>query len=284
RYLASSPLTAEQVTSYRTHLHALLLARCSSSSWDPHRPLRGSAYRAVLCSPKGIDAVLVKAAERAGCERETVEKCFGGSNAELVLWIDPGCVSYRAGHDHGPIMTLWEDPASTPRYSQPSMHTHNHHYTNTNAYTASSSSYAPYSSSPSHIHLGASSFASSTPSSFGTSTSAIPRTSSVSPTPSSLPSPPLPATSAAYLSSPAPSSTTPTLPASSILASTPGLVSFPQKTKVVLRMPDGASVIDAYQAQQQQQAQTNQPSGVVGSAQRTRTAAQQPRGAAIVVN
>ncbi|KAJ3107389.1 Protein btg2 [Phlyctochytrium planicorne] len=177
RYLHQ--VSPDQASSFQDHLATILRSKCQSSSWDPSRPFRGSAFRAIFCAGGKVDPVIILAGQAAGIPQ--IESFF---NVDLVLWVDPHCVSYRQGSDHGHIITLWEDRMSI---------------------TSSTQQHNPYASSAS-----------------------------------------IPITSAAYTSAPstqsytpATSATTPTLPSSSILSS-PGLVVFPQKTRVVMRLPEGA--------------------------------------------
>lgn len=69
-----------------------------SAHWDSHNPLRGNAYRSLLVSTKFTDQVIIDAAEEASFK-------ITKSIADMVLWIDPGEVTYRIG-DQGSIAPL----------------------------------------------------------------------------------------------------------------------------------------------------------------------------------
>ncbi|KAI8855320.1 hypothetical protein BC829DRAFT_5115 [Chytridium lagenaria] len=195
----------------------------------PFKTLKGSAFRAIFCSGGKVDPVLSLAANHAGMG--SADTFF--AHHDLVLWIDPNCVSYRSGSDHGPIITVWEDRMSA-------MH------------SLASTSASMLNSSAAHIP--------------SVTISAASAYANYLPTPTTT------------------ASVTPTLPPMSLLSS-PGLVSFPQKTKVVLRLPDGA---DAHQQQllNAYSAASSSASSVNGSPsmQRMRGAGAQLRSSPIVVN
>ncbi|KAJ3135761.1 hypothetical protein HK101_004102 [Irineochytrium annulatum] len=66
-----------------------------------------------MCVGGKIDSLIMAAAKHA--KIDNVASFFP---QDLVLWIDPNCVSYRTGSDHGHIMTLWEDRVASAAAQQ----------------------------------------------------------------------------------------------------------------------------------------------------------------------
>ncbi|KAI9363891.1 hypothetical protein DFJ73DRAFT_772783 [Zopfochytrium polystomum] len=99
---ATSP---EQADVFHGTLLQLLQEKLASATWDPARPARGSGFRSLLIVGGRVDPVIAEAARAASIQG--IQACFP---ADLTLWIDPMCVSYRTGtSDHSPIVVLWED-------------------------------------------------------------------------------------------------------------------------------------------------------------------------------
>ncbi|KAI9021285.1 hypothetical protein DFJ74DRAFT_672499 [Hyaloraphidium curvatum] len=102
--LADVPHT--QLARFRAALLAAVTAKCRVS-WDPERPEKGSAFRSVAFHGR-VDPLVERAAADAGISRP-IGSFFP---SELVLWCDPGEVSFRIG-EHGTVQSLYRDP-STP--------------------------------------------------------------------------------------------------------------------------------------------------------------------------
>ncbi|KAI9353305.1 hypothetical protein DFJ73DRAFT_597006, partial [Zopfochytrium polystomum] len=99
-------VTSDQATTFHSALLSALQHKLGSTTFDPARPTKGSAYRSLLFVGGRVDPVVAAAAAEAGIAN--IESFFP---VDLVLWIDPFCVSYRTGSDHTPIVYLWEDRA-----------------------------------------------------------------------------------------------------------------------------------------------------------------------------
>ncbi|KXS17196.1 hypothetical protein M427DRAFT_68608 [Gonapodya prolifera JEL478] len=93
RYL-STHASASQLAVFRSSLEQLLLGRFENH-WYPGEPVRGNAYRAICSFDDASDC--------ASIQRSDAVSCFP---RDFVLWIDPGCVSYRVGST-GSIFTVF---------------------------------------------------------------------------------------------------------------------------------------------------------------------------------
>ncbi|KAI8608134.1 BTG family-domain-containing protein [Chytriomyces sp. MP71] len=112
RYLSvpSSPLTDSQTKNFLAALNSLILETICQSAWFPNAPHLGNARRCILNTSKRLDKTLTRAADASSIPSLLIMQLLP---SELALWIDPGSVSYRAGSDHSPIVSIWEDPALT---------------------------------------------------------------------------------------------------------------------------------------------------------------------------
>ncbi|KAJ3075371.1 hypothetical protein HDU98_008325 [Podochytrium sp. JEL0797] len=112
RHLSSpqSELTTAQSTALLASLTTLLHTLISKTAWHPHAPHLGSARRCVMNTPKRMDKTFLRACTATSIPPALVHAVLP---LDLVLWIDPGSVSYRTGSDHSPIINIWEDPSVT---------------------------------------------------------------------------------------------------------------------------------------------------------------------------
>ncbi|KNC99244.1 uncharacterized protein SPPG_05500 [Spizellomyces punctatus DAOM BR117] len=99
---SSASATAERLLTFEQALVDRLMERFKGH-WDPQRPCKGNAFRAVCVLNGVVDRVVVEALMAAGIKAEELN-----FPTELVLWIDPHCVSYRIG-DFGQVVTVWEN-------------------------------------------------------------------------------------------------------------------------------------------------------------------------------
>lgn len=90
--LVSSQLNPMQQDIFKASLSRLMMEKFHNH-WDPSQPMRGNAYRSILVTQGFIDPVLLKAAAEAELNR--VESRWFPS--DMVIWIDPGEVTYRFG-------------------------------------------------------------------------------------------------------------------------------------------------------------------------------------------
>ncbi|KAI9092090.1 hypothetical protein DFS34DRAFT_584140 [Phlyctochytrium arcticum] len=74
--------------------------------WDPQRPFIGNAFRAICIFSGSVDNTIDDALTTADVLVEDLN-----FPSELVLWIDPHCVSYKIG-DFGQVVTVWENKAA----------------------------------------------------------------------------------------------------------------------------------------------------------------------------
>lgn len=78
------------------------------SHWDPLLPLRGNGYRSLSLSSGRVDTVILDAAVECGIEVTILRSSLP---ADFVMWVDPFCVSCRAG-EYGSVSVIWEDRAA----------------------------------------------------------------------------------------------------------------------------------------------------------------------------
>lgn len=95
----------EKVSDFQRNLTDVLI-NAYTNHWDPVRPLKGSAYRALNIISGQLDATLTMAAQ--SLKIENVNTLFPEN---LVLFCDPGHVSYRLG-DYNYITTIFETNSS----------------------------------------------------------------------------------------------------------------------------------------------------------------------------
>ena len=90
----------------RNHLENALMERCSTSTWSYDDPSKGNGKRAFFCTQNRIDPILFRALSQTVSENNSepldisitdllIREIMGKVPGELVVWIDPGCVSYR---------------------------------------------------------------------------------------------------------------------------------------------------------------------------------------------
>lgn len=132
--LSHLPHTA--IASFRTALLNLLAKKCSES-WDPERPEKGSAHRAVSFIGGRADKVVERAAVESGIGKGIASYYpselmwvgrLGRSVATVCtltkavsthsLWCDPGEVSVRIG-EYGQVQSLYRDPRLPPSRPPP---------------------------------------------------------------------------------------------------------------------------------------------------------------------
>ena len=102
RFLRSAPITPEQKQHFQDSLVQGLLTKFKGIVWDPSQPLRGNANRSLLISRGFTDPVIITALLKVGLVDGQGK---GWLPSELIIWIDPGEVTYRFG-DHGSIANL----------------------------------------------------------------------------------------------------------------------------------------------------------------------------------
>lgn len=73
-------------------LYYILEAKCLTSAWDNRNPLIGNAYRSINFNNDPIFELIA--------DKYLIDSIHDYFPKDLVLWIDPDCVSYRIG-DHG---------------------------------------------------------------------------------------------------------------------------------------------------------------------------------------
>ncbi|KAI8819305.1 uncharacterized protein EV422DRAFT_107053 [Fimicolochytrium jonesii] len=101
---SSAAVTPEKLAAFQQALVERMLEHYKGH-WDPQRPCRGNAFRA-LCILNGcVEPVISDAVRVAGLKLADLS-----FPPELVLWVDPHCVSYRIG-DFGQVVTVWENRA-----------------------------------------------------------------------------------------------------------------------------------------------------------------------------
>ncbi|KAJ3032456.1 hypothetical protein HDV00_007531 [Rhizophlyctis rosea] len=105
-YLPSDQCDSETKNLFHTALRTLCIDKFATS-WDPTRPTRGNAYRAIAILEGRLDPLILSAAEVAHIPTSILSTAFP---RELVLWCDPGSVSFRVG-EYGFPTTIWEDTA-----------------------------------------------------------------------------------------------------------------------------------------------------------------------------
>ncbi|KAJ1558189.1 hypothetical protein HK096_003070 [Nowakowskiella sp. JEL0078] len=96
--------SVEQLDIFQSYLYQLLENRFSSH-WFPENPSRGSGYRSITFFGGKIDSLVMAAGNKAGISLSYLSRFY---SADLVLWIDPSCVSYRIS-DYGYTHIIYED-------------------------------------------------------------------------------------------------------------------------------------------------------------------------------
>ncbi|KAI8909323.1 hypothetical protein DFJ77DRAFT_472135 [Powellomyces hirtus] len=102
---ASATVTPEHLNAFQQALVDRMLENFRGH-WDPQRPCKGNGFRALSIQNGSVDAVVMESVKVAGIK--FADLTFP---SELVLWIDPHCVSYRIG-DFGQVVTVWENKAA----------------------------------------------------------------------------------------------------------------------------------------------------------------------------
>ncbi|KAI8823589.1 uncharacterized protein EV422DRAFT_521575 [Fimicolochytrium jonesii] len=79
--------------------------------WDSAHPSKGNGFRAISFSGNRPDPLVIAAGATIGMAEAEFARIFP---EDLVVWVDPGSVSYRNG-DRGPAVSIWERTnATTP--------------------------------------------------------------------------------------------------------------------------------------------------------------------------
>ncbi|KAI9475482.1 MAG: hypothetical protein EXX96DRAFT_573510 [Benjaminiella poitrasii] len=107
--LLHSKVDSNTISNLKQQLAELLTQRFTAH-WDPHRPTRGNAYRAISNFNDEYDSTLVEACTKVSCSAKLIHTYLP---RDFILWIDPDSVAYRVGF-HGNIMTLYEKRAPAP--------------------------------------------------------------------------------------------------------------------------------------------------------------------------
>ncbi|KAI8585676.1 hypothetical protein BDZ88DRAFT_386852, partial [Geranomyces variabilis] len=76
-----------------------------TAHWDTARPAKGNGYRAISFSGGRLDPIVKTAARGVGIGEPDLLAVFP---EELVVWVDPGSVTYRNGERGFPI-PVWEN-------------------------------------------------------------------------------------------------------------------------------------------------------------------------------
>lgn len=97
QYLKHHPKSAE----IKKEIYRLLLDKYRNH-WDSANPIRGNGYRALNFSTGTVDEILLKIAQKFSIS--DIQSLFP---QDMVLWVDPSCVSYRVG-DYGYVTVLYE--------------------------------------------------------------------------------------------------------------------------------------------------------------------------------
>ncbi|KAI9202897.1 uncharacterized protein BJ171DRAFT_476376 [Polychytrium aggregatum] len=118
RYLMLHQSSKDSVSQFKSHLIESLLAKYSCH-WDLQCPHKGSAFRSLSNLAGNLDPVIVSSLLSALPSRESIAPVARLFPLDLVLWIDPFCVSYRIG-DYGHVSTIYESHASQDPSLQPS--------------------------------------------------------------------------------------------------------------------------------------------------------------------
>lgn len=79
--------------------------------WHVDRPSKGSGYRSLKFSLPKIDIILQSAAREVGLDEREI---IGYMPADLIIWIDPGEVSYRIG-ERGTVHILYRSNSAEHR-------------------------------------------------------------------------------------------------------------------------------------------------------------------------
>lgn len=101
---AQQGLSDYEISRFEKELKYLMQTRFISS-WHPLQPLRNSGNRCIRVHPCKLDPLLAEAGERAGVDMFRLKS---GLPQHLILWIDPGNVSYKT-HERSPIITLYQE-------------------------------------------------------------------------------------------------------------------------------------------------------------------------------
>lgn len=90
-------------------LTSSLKTRISASTWSAASPNVGSGFRSLIAHPGVLPRPLREAAKTHGIDPlEWIRGVGEGRKEQWELWIDPGCVSFRAGGWE------WEDVGFEP--------------------------------------------------------------------------------------------------------------------------------------------------------------------------
>jgi len=101
-------LPAAAIPAFTHHLPSLLALQYHSY-WNPQRPSLHSAHRALSSFPNRLDTLLVRALELSNVDIATIQARL--ATTEMIVWIDPGEVSYRIG-ERGVVVTVFKEGSS----------------------------------------------------------------------------------------------------------------------------------------------------------------------------
>ncbi|KAJ3123911.1 hypothetical protein HK098_001556 [Nowakowskiella sp. JEL0407] len=104
-----SPPTPEQLATFQTALYRKLEKRFTGH-WFPSMPQKGSAFRSISFFGGKIDGVISAAGTEAKISLSYLSRSY---SPDLVVWIDPGCVSYRIS-EYGYTHMIYEDTSVVP--------------------------------------------------------------------------------------------------------------------------------------------------------------------------
>eukprot|EP00038_Savillea_parva_P017627 m.21205 g.21205 ORF g.21205 m.21205 type:complete len:187 (+) comp3868_c0_seq1:252-812(+) len=97
----SGTLSESAANMVRTRLCSQLQMRFSGH-WYPETPLSGNGYRVVQNMDGRMDKIVMHAFQEAGVPASVVARSFP---ANFSIWVDPGNVSVKIGHD-GSVWSL----------------------------------------------------------------------------------------------------------------------------------------------------------------------------------
>jgi hypothetical protein len=109
-FLKHSKVTEEQLEVFKAQLKELMLQKFQKKSWFIELPDVASAYRALSVAGGKVDPLIVEAGRSAGISLLELTTCFPN---EFILWVDPGCVSYKFG-EYGSVGILHRSKDYTP--------------------------------------------------------------------------------------------------------------------------------------------------------------------------
>jgi len=101
----NSPLSYDCLTVFQKTLEEMMSAKYENH-WYPIQPDRGHAYRSIMCDRRVIDNLLLAAAKSAHIPN--LRERF--SEAELIMWVDPGCVKVQYSHAPKSPHTVYQSP------------------------------------------------------------------------------------------------------------------------------------------------------------------------------